>query len=458
MLDHDTIAAVATSSVNGSISVIRVSGEKAVSLADRILSLRHGNLKSKKSHTVNYGHVIDADGHIIDEVIVLLMRAPNSYTREDVVELQCHGGVFVCREILSLLTEAGARIAEPGEFTKRAFLNGRIDLSQAEAVMNLIESKNKYALESSVSQLNGMIQTKIAALREKIIDDVAFIEAALDDPEHISMDDFSKTFAEHMNVYRKEIDGIINNFKNGRLIKEGIRTVIAGRPNVGKSSFYNAMAGMDRAIVTDIPGTTRDTLEEDVRLGDLSLHLIDTAGIHETKDQVEQIGIERARESIGQADFCILVLDGSNELSEEDIYHIHELSALNGVILLNKNDLNQQTEIEEIERYSDWKVISFSAKTGDGMSELESYLKEQFHMDRLSFNDEIYLTNERQKQAVRDASESLKHVEESMEMGLGEDFYTIDLMNAYESLGSIIGESVDDDLINTIFQKFCMGK
>lgn len=458
MLDHDTIAAVATSSVNGSISIIRVSGEEAVSLADRILSLRHGNLKSKKSHTVNYGHVIDADGHIIDEVIVLLMRAPNSYTREDVVELQCHGGVFVCQEILRLLTEAGVRIAEPGEFTKRAFLNGRIDLSQAEAVMNLIESKNKYALESSVSQLNGMIQTKIAALREKIMDDVAFIEAALDDPEHISMDDFSETFAEHMNLYRKEIDGIINNFKNGRLIKEGIRTVIAGRPNVGKSSFYNAMAGTDRAIVTDIPGTTRDTLEEDVRLGDLSLHLIDTAGIHETEDQVEQIGIERARESIGQADFCILVLDGSNELAEEDISLIQELSALNGVILLNKNDLDQKTDIEDIDKYSDWKVISFSAKTGDGMSELEAYLKEQFHMDRLSFNDEIYLTNERQKQAVRDASESLKHVEESMAMGFGEDFYTIDLMNTYESLGSIIGESVDDDLINTIFQKFCMGK
>lgn len=458
MFYNETIAAIATASVNGGVSIIRISGEDAVEKADKILKFKNRTLSDCNSHTVNYGHVVDKDSNIIDEVIVLLMRAPNSYTREDVVEIQCHGGAFICQEILDLILTTGVRMAEPGEFTKRAFLNGRIDLSQAEAVMDLIESKSKYALESSVNQLNGIIKQKIIEIRNIVLDDVAFIEAALDDPEHISMEDFSEQFEKNLDTCISELGRIKDNYKNGRIIKEGIQTVIAGRPNVGKSSFLNTILGVERAIVTDVPGTTRDTLEEDIRLGDILLHLIDTAGIHDTDDQVEKIGIEKAKSNIESADFCILIIDGSNELCQEDIQLLEDISYKNSVVLLNKNDLDVKVKREDIQKFSDRPIISFSAKTGDGLHELEEYIKEQFFLDQLSFNNEIYISNERQKQAVVESYNSLMNVKESMEMNMGEDFYTIDLMTAYESLGRIIGESVDDDLVDTIFKKFCMGK
>ena len=304
MFFHDTVAAIATSSISGGVSIIRISGEKAVECAEQILSFSHKKLSDCKSHTVHYGYVVDKTGNKVDEVLVLLMRAPNSYTREDVVEIQCHGGIFICREILDLILSTGAHMAEPGEFTKRAFLNGRIDLSQAEAVMDLIESKSRYARESSFSQLNGSIKYKIVEIRDTIINDVAFIEAALDDPEHIDIQDFSAQLEKDVEHCINDLKQMMANYENGRLIKEGVRTVIAGRPNVGKSSLLNAMLGMERAIVTDIPGTTRDTLEEDVRLGDILLHIIDTAGIHDTEDPVEKIGIEKARTNMLQADLC----------------------------------------------------------------------------------------------------------------------------------------------------------
>lgn len=458
MFFDDTIAAIATASVNGGVSIIRVSGEEAISATEKILSFREKKLSQCKSHTVHYGHVVDFDNRIVDEVIVLLMKGPNSYTREDVVEIQCHGGAFICREILNLLLEGGVRLAEPGEFTKRAFLNGRIDLSQAEAVMDLIESKSRYALESSLSQLNGIIKEKIVSIRNMILNDVAFIEAALDDPEHISMDEHSEEFVNNVDYCLTELKKMCDNARNGRMIREGIQTAIVGRPNVGKSSFLNAILGTDRAIVTDVPGTTRDTLEEDVRLGDIMLHLIDTAGIHDTEDKVEKIGIEKAKKSMETADFCILILDGSDELTSDDIVLLVEISNFNAVILLNKNDIGNKISKNDIEKYTKQQVISFSAKTGNGLDELENYVKEQFYLNHISFQEEIYLSNERQKQAVLECYESLKHVKESMELQLGEDFYTIDLMNAYESLGRIIGESVDDDLVDTIFRKFCMGK
>lgn len=456
--DSSTIAAIAASSIMGGISILRISGKDAVLCADKILRLKKKKLSDCKSHTIHYGFVTDENGNDLDEVIVLLMRAPNSYTREDVVEIQCHGGSFICQEILDLILTTGVRMAEPGEFTKRAFLNGRIDLSQAEAVMDLIESKSRYALESSMNQLNGMIKEKIVELREVLLNHVAYIEAALDDPEHISLDDFSEKFQEEIEECIKKLKHIMDNYKNGRLIKEGIQTVIVGRPNVGKSSFLNTVLGINRAIVTDVPGTTRDILEEDVRLGELLLHMIDTAGIHQTEDVVEKIGIEKTREKMKQADFCILLLDGSKELTEEDKVLLNEISSIHGVVLLNKNDLDSVVEEEEIRKMTDKKILSFSTKTGSGKEELEEYMKEQFYLNRLSFNDEIYITNERQKQAVSDSYQSLLHVKESIELGLGEDFYTIDLMSAYESLGLIIGERVEDDLVDTIFRKFCMGK
>ncbi len=458
MFYDDTIAAIATASLSGGVSILRISGEDAVNAADRILQLKNKTLSECQSHTVHYGFVVDERLQRLDEVIVLLMRAPNSYTREDVVEIQCHGGVLICQEILDLILRQGVRMAEPGEFTKRAFLNGRIDLSQAEAVMDLIESKSRYAMESSMSQLKGSVKERIVKLRNQILDDVAFIEAALDDPEHISMNDFEDEFSENLNNCICELTKIKENYKNGCMIKEGIQTVIIGRPNVGKSSFLNRILGVERAIVTDVPGTTRDTLEEDVRLGDLLLHVIDTAGIHETEDVVERIGIEKALESMGTADFCILLINGNEDLTEEDIDLMKKISDVPGVILLNKSDLSVKVDLESLSEYTEKEVISFSAKTGDGFLELENYVKKQFYLEQLSFNDEVYISNERQKQAVEESFVSLMNVKESMEMNLGEDFYTIDLMHAYERLGRIIGESVDDDLVDTIFKKFCMGK
>ncbi len=459
MFYEDTIAAIATASVNGGVSIIRISGSNAVKVADRCLKLKNKTLSDSKSHTIHYGYVIDEKKQKIDEVLVLLMFAPNSYTREDVVEIQCHGGAFVCQTILDLiLKKGGVRIAEPGEFTKRAFLNGRIDLSQAEAVMDLIESKSKYALESSVSQLSGMMKQKIQKIRNVLMDDVAYIEAALDDPEHITLDLFEKDFLNHITDSIHELQKMKDNYHNGRLIYEGIQTAIIGKPNVGKSSFLNAMLGMERAIVTNVPGTTRDTLEENVRIGDVFLHLIDTAGIHETEDEVEKIGIEKARKQLDQCDFCILILDSSREIEEEDEVLIKEIEPKKAVILYNKSDLDDAFSIEEIEKKTSKNIIAFSAKTGDGLDELQQYITDQFFKNEISFNQEVYLSNERQKQAVSEAYESLLRVKESYDLGVGEDFYTIDMMNAYEQLGSIIGETVDDDLVDTIFKKFCMGK
>lgn len=458
MFEQDTIAAIATASTGGSVSIIRISGEEAISCADQIVLLKNKSLSNCKSHTLHYGYVVDEDKNKIDEVIILLMRAPNSYTREDVVEIQCHGGAFICHEILNLILKTGVRLSEPGEFTKRAFLNGRIDLSQAEAVMDLIESKSKYARESSLSQLNGIIKDRIVHIRNLILNNVAFIEAALDDPEHISLDSFSASFEDDLNFCLCELKKMIDNYENGKWIREGIRTVIVGKPNVGKSSLLNTILGTDRAIVTDVPGTTRDTLEEDVRLGDLLLHIVDTAGIHDSDDPVEKIGIQRARENLSQADLCLLLLDGSKKIDEEDIELLRAVSDLQTIILLNKNDLVSQTSVDDVRTYTDHKIISFSTKTESGREELEKYIKEQFYLDQISFEEEIYITNVRQKQAIVESYQSLSQVRESLEMDMGEDFYTIDLMSAYESLGKMIGQSVDDDLIDTIFKKFCMGK
>lgn len=459
MFYEDTIAAIATASVHGGVSIIRISGDNAVKVADSCLTLKNKTLAQSKSHTIHYGFVVDEKGQKIDEVLVLLMKGPNSYTHEDVVEIQCHGGAFVCQTILDIvLKKEGVRIAEPGEFTKRAFLNGRIDLSQAEAVMDLIESKSKYALESSVSQLNGIVKKKIQNIRTILMDDVAYIEAALDDPEHITLDLFEKDFLNHITNAISDLHQMKMNYDNGRLIYEGIQTAIIGKPNVGKSSFLNIMLGTERAIVTNVPGTTRDTLEENVRIGDVFLHLIDTAGIHETEDEVEKIGIEKARKQLENSDFCILILDCSREIEEEDKQLLKEIESKKAVILYNKADLQESFSLQEIQSFTSKKIIAFSTKTGLGLDELQHYIMDLFFHDDLSFNQEIYLSNERQKQAVSEAYDSLLRVKESYDLGVGEDFYTIDMMNAYEQLGSIIGETVDDDLVDTIFKKFCMGK
>lgn len=458
----ETIAAIASAMTNSGIGIIRISGEDAFDVIDKIYRSQKGNklLSQCKSHTIHYGHIYDED-EIIDEVMVLLMRAPNSYTREDTVEIDCHGGTLVMRRILEVVLKNGARPAEPGEFTKRAFLNGRIDLSQAESVMDVISSKNDFALKSSMQQLNGALTGKIKEIRGKIIHEIAFIESALDDPEHISIDGYGENLLIIIEKLMQKMNQMIASSENGSLLKEGINTVIVGKPNAGKSSLLNALVGRERAIVTDIAGTTRDVLEEQINLNGITLNIMDTAGIRSTEDVVEKIGVDKALSLVDKADFIIYVVDTSTALDENDEKIIDAIREKKAIILLNKSDLIQVTGKDEIKEKlsgADHKMIAISAKENLGIDVLEENITEMFFHGTISFNDEVYITNIRHKNALIQAVESLKLVKQSVENGMPEDFYSIDLMNAYEELGTIIGEAVEDDLVNEIFSKFCMGK
>lgn len=464
-MKKDTIAAIATGMSNGGISIVRVSGEDSLAIIDRIYRSKSGKkiISQQASHTVHYGYIYDGE-QMIDEVLVVIMKGPNSYTREDVVEINCHGGIMVTRKVLETVIKYGARTAEPGEFTKRAFLNGRIDLSQAEAVIDVINAKNTYALSSSLQQLKGNVHDKIKEIRESILRDTAFIEAALDDPEHYSLDGFDEELLERVKKNQAEIARLLKSADNGKLLKEGVQTVILGKPNAGKSSLLNVLLGEDRAIVTDIEGTTRDTLEETILLDSIMLHVMDTAGIRETVDVVEQIGVEKAKSSADRADLILYVVDSSRKLDENDDLILEFIQDKKAIVLLNKMDLDTVVTVdrikEQMKKYGDtqFPVISISAKKEEGIEELEQVVKEMFYQGKISFNDEIYITNMRQKEALQEGYASLKQVEESIENQMPEDFFSIDLMNAYEVLGKIIGESVEEDLVNKIFKEFCMGK
>ena len=414
-------------------------------------------LSEQPSYTIHYGTIVDGE-ETIDEVIVLLMKGPHSYTAEDTVEIDCHGGVFVMKKVLELAIRCGARPAEPGEFTKRAFLNGRIDLSQAEAVMDVIDAKNNYALKSSVRQLKGSLQMKIKEMREEILYEIAFIESALDDPEHISLEGYTQKLGDKVDNLLKNADQLLISAQNGRILKEGIRTVIIGKPNAGKSSLMNVLVGSNRAIVTDMAGTTRDILEEQIQLKGLSLHIVDTAGIRKTDDPVEKIGVERAKEAVQDADLILYVVDSSALLDENDEEIISFLQDENVIVLLNKTDLPTVTGPEEIRKSLSKPSVCISAREETGMDELSDLIESMFLSGNISFNDQVYLTNIRHQTAMRNAKESLEKVKESLELGMPEDFFSIDLMDAYETLGSIIGESAGEDLVNEIFSKFCMGK
>ena len=455
----DTIAAIATASGNSGIGIIRVSGDEAIEIVDKIFKSVNSDKKlvNVKSHTINYGHIVDND-KVIDEVLVSVMNGPHSYTGEDVVEINCHGGMIVIRKILEIVLKNGARTAEPGEFTKRAFLNGRMDLSQAEAVMDVINAKNEFALSSSIEQLNGRVSEKIKSLREKIIYNIAFIESALDDPEHISIDGYSYKLSKILEEVNGELSRLINNFDNGRIVKEGVKTVILGKPNAGKSSLLNLLLGEERAIVTDIEGTTRDTLEESINLNGVFLNLIDTAGIRDSEDVVEQIGVNKAKELAEKSDLVIFVADASKELDENDKEIINLIKDKQAIVLLNKSDLGTIINKKNISEFDNKPVITFSAKTGDGLDELENKIRDLFYEGKVKYNDELYITNARQKESLINAKNSIKEVIKSVENDMPEDFYSIDLMDAYTYLGQIIGESVEDDLVNEIFSKFCMGK
>jgi tRNA modification GTPase len=454
----DTIAAIATAMSSSGIGIIRISGDAAVQIVDRIFFMKNKkNLSDMPTHTIHYGHIKDGD-EVIDEVMVVLMRAPKSYTKEDTVEIDCHGGVYVMKRVLETVIKYGARPAEPGEFTKRAFLNGRIDLAQAESVIDIIHAKNEFALKSSERQLSGSLSSAVKTVREKLLHEIAFIESALDDPEHISLDGYPKTLQGIVEEAGKEIRKLLANSDNGKILKEGISTVIIGKPNAGKSSLLNTLVGEERAIVTDIAGTTRDVLEEQINLNGIILNVIDTAGIRKTDDVVEKIGVDRAKKYLNDADLAIYVVDTSTQLDENDFEIMELLKDRKAIILLNKSDLAPVTDSESIRKHLDKKMIAISAKEQTGIGELEETIREMFFTGEVTFNDEVYITNIRHKTALQEAMNSLNLVVQSIMDGMPEDFYSIDLMNAYEELGSIIGEAVEDDLVNEIFSKFCLGK
>ena len=458
--EKETIAAIATALSDSGIGIVRISGENAIYIVDSIFRSASGKkiLTKVQSHMIHYGYIVDKDENIIDEVMTSVMKAPKSYTMEDTVEINCHGGVLVMQKVLETVLQAGARLAEPGEFTKRAFLNGRIDLSRAEAVIDVIHSQNEYALSSSVSQLKGRLSDKIRSLREDILYQIAFIESALDDPEHISLEGYPEQLAEKVTGFEKEIQKLLATADNGRLMKEGISTVIVGKPNAGKSSLLNMLLGEDRAIVTEIAGTTRDALHETINLHGISLNMIDTAGIHETKDVVENMGVDKAVDYLSKADFVIYVVDASESLDKSDEQIIHLLQDKKGVVLFNKSDLNIVLKEEQLRQKLNWSVIPFSNETKQGLEQLKEYITNSFLKGNISYNDQIYLTSIRHRNAVEAAVNSLKQVVQTVDDGMPEDFYTIDMMEAYRSLGLINGETASEDLVNKIFSDFCMGK
>ena len=454
-----TIAAISTAMSASGIGIVRISGEEAMDVIAKIYRSKNGkkDIREVGSHTIHYGFIYDGE-EVVDEVLVMIMRGPHTYTGEDTVEIDCHGGVYAMKRVLETVLRNGAVIAEPGEFTKRAFLNGRLDMSQAEAVMDVIQAKNSMALKSSVQQLKGSVQRAVKEIRAKLLHEIAYIETALDDPEHFDLTGYPQELQEIVEKENKNIEELLKTSDDGRMIQEGIKTVILGKPNAGKSSLLNFLVGEDRAIVTEIAGTTRDILEEYISLNGITLRVIDTAGIRETEDVVEKIGVGKAKQMAEDADLILYVVDSSLPLDDNDREIMELLTGRKSIVIYNKTDLTAAVDIEELRTKTGSPVIPVSVVEETGISQLEDEIKRMFFHGELSFNDEVYITNARHKAALEEAKESLKLVKGSIEMGMPEDFFSIDLMNAYESLGRIVGESVGEDLVNEIFSKFCVGK
>lgn len=454
-----TIAAISTAMSASGIGIVRISGDEAMDVISRIFLSKNGkkNIREVQSHTIHYGFIYDGED-VVDEVLVMIMRGPHTYTGEDTVEIDCHGGVYAMKKVLETVLKNGVVIAEPGEFTKRAFLNGRLDLSQAEAVMDVIQARNSMALKSSVEQLKGSVQRAVKEIRSRLLYQIAYIESALDDPEHYDLEGYPQELAKIVDKEAGEITDLLKTADDGRMIQEGIKTVILGKPNAGKSSLLNFLVGEDRAIVTEIEGTTRDILEEYISLNGITLRVIDTAGIRETEDIVEKIGVGKAKQMAEDADLILYVVDSSRPLDDNDEDIIELLSGRKSIVIYNKTDLEPVVNMAKLQERTGNPVIPVSIVEEKGIRKLEEEIKNMFFKGELSFNDEVYITNARHKAALEEARESLKLVKNSIDMGMAEDFFSIDLMNAYESLGRIVGESVGEDLVNEIFSKFCTGK
>ena len=456
MNQEETISAISTAMGNAGIGIVRMSGEKAIDIADKIFfAINRQPLKNISAKTATLGKILDADGKIIDEAICLIMRAPNSYTKEDVVEFQCHGGMTVLQNVLRRTFEEGARPAERGEFTKRAFLNGRIDLSQAQAVMDVIQAKTSVALSAAQNQLAGKTSKKIRDIRSSILEILAHIEALIDFPEDEVDDIFQKEIDEKISAQIKNIQELLDNQAKGKILREGLTTAIIGKPNVGKSSLLNFLSEKDRAIVTDIPGTTRDAIEEIISIEGIPLRLIDTAGIRNSENLVEKIGIEKTRQLIKTAEIIFALFDGSKNLSEEDEEILKLINKDNTIILLTKADLPQILQEGDLKNYSAEKIINFSVKTGAGMTELEKILLKKIGKVDAEMN---FIRDEREADIWRRTKRHLEEAKKTLTLNLGIDFISIDLRAALELLSELTGESVTEDIINEIFSKFCIGK
>ncbi len=461
-----TIAAVATALSNSGISIIRISGDDAVDIVDKIFVTDSGKrLSGCASHTINHGYIVN-DNNMTDEVLVSVMKAPHSYTGEDVVEINTHGGVVVTKKVLDIVLKAGAAIAEPGEFSKRAFLNGKMDLSQAEAVMDIIEAENSIALKNGVSQLRGDVAEEIGEVRELLIREIAHIEASNDDPEHIDYDVFDFQLDKTIESLIKRLEILIQSFEKGRIVRNGLNTVILGKPNAGKSSLMNNLLGTERAIVTDIAGTTRDSIEESLNIGDVTLRLIDTAGIRITSDRVESLGVDRSKRLSADADLILYVVDSSVPISEEDRDIMDLTKGKKMIVVYNKTDLaprvSPDTLCKLLEEHGNSKgeycILPVSLKDNKGVKDITDKIEEMFGLGRIKSSNEVMLTNIRHKDAVANAIGSLNNVMDGINDGVPVDCLTIDLMDAYSSLGYVVGKNVDEDLIDTVFSRFCLGK
>lgn len=460
-MQDDTIAAITTVLGPSSVGIIRISGDDALAIADKVFQGKRGILlKNRPTYSITYGKVIDESGKMIDEVLALKMSAPNSFTGEDVVELQCHGGVVVLRNVLELVMSAGARMAEPGEFSKRAFLNGRIDLSQAEAIMDIINAKTEKAVITAANNIEGSLKKETSAIRENIIELMAYLEADIDFPE----EDIDRLSDKEVNAKLQHIvdriEELLKTFRSGKIMREGLKTILIGKPNVGKSSLLNAMLKERRAIVTDVPGTTRDIIEEYYSLGGIPLILVDTAGLRETQDIVEKIGVEKTIEELQKADLILYVLDITEEITHDDIEYIRTLPKEKVIILINKHDLIKGKEYEQADKniLSDYKVIFVSAKEGSGLQELEDWILELYFGKGIELSGKAILTNVRQKDSLSIALQAIISAQKSLKNKMPSDFISIDIKQAWLSLGEISGETLEENIIDQIFSRFCLGK